>query len=382
MKTAALLLIAVMSCSAAQIAGAAARVAPGAAPSQSIGTRPMRIALGTFADLEKRFDGKLSGLGGANDPIDLLGTTRGLYLEGYGAVFTAELSLVTTPGINPFRPTISEKLKEQVHERKVARLPLLKQAMREMMKTAAMTLIQVPEGQQSCSRCGWITQVGRHDGPARAHRHEGRPEVRAGRRHPDGRTISGCRHPSRPSIRSRIVRAALPAAGRDPDRARQDRSRGPGARARTAAGARRQARQDPGGYGAAGAARRAGGAFRSARRPAGCGRGAAAFGARNRRPLAPLPAAVPRLPGGAGRFRADDRDGRPAGFRDHRGRAGLLRAGDPDRAGAGAGNPRRHREALRRGRADAAPARAWTRRPAPISSTCATWRARRPSSAW
>jgi hypothetical protein len=148
MKTAALLLIAVMSCSGAQIAGAAARVAPGVGPNQSIGTRPMRIALGTFADLEKRFDGKLSGLGGANDPMDLLGTTRGLYLEGYGAVFTAELSLITTPGINPFRPTISEKLKEQVHERKVARVPMLKQAMKEMMKTAAMTLIQVPEGQQ------------------------------------------------------------------------------------------------------------------------------------------------------------------------------------------------------------------------------------------
>ena len=35
-----------------------------------------------------------------------------------------------------------------MHQRKVARVPLLKQAMQEMMKTAAMTLIQVPEDQQ------------------------------------------------------------------------------------------------------------------------------------------------------------------------------------------------------------------------------------------
>ena len=37
----------------------------------------------------------------------------------------------------------------------------------------------------------------------------------------------------------------------------------------------------------------------------------------------------------------------------------------------------RHREALRRGRAATAPRWGWTKKPAPISSTCATWRARR-----
>jgi hypothetical protein len=143
MRAAALFLMAAMGCSAAQVAGTTARMVPGVG-----GGRSMRIALGTFADLEKRFDSKLANLGGANDPMDLLGTTRGIYLEGCGAVFTAELSLIITPSVNPFRPTISEKLKEQVHQRKVARVPMLKQAMKEMLKTAAMTLIQVPEGQQ------------------------------------------------------------------------------------------------------------------------------------------------------------------------------------------------------------------------------------------
>jgi hypothetical protein len=149
MKPAGLFLIAAaMACSGAQIAGTAVRVAPGVSSNQAVGARPMRIALGTFAELEKRFDGKLSSLGGANDPLDLLGTTRGVYLDGYGAVFTAELSLIITPSTNPFRQTISEELKAQVHQKKVARVPLLKQAMKEMMKTAALTLIQVPDGQQ------------------------------------------------------------------------------------------------------------------------------------------------------------------------------------------------------------------------------------------
>ena len=130
---------------AAQIAPAASKAA---APASGFGARSMPIALGTFSDLERRFDAKLGGIGGPNDPLDLLGTTRGLYLTGYGAVFTTELSLVITPTTNPFRQTISDELKNQVHQRKVARIPVLKQAMREMLKTAAMTMIQVPDNQQ------------------------------------------------------------------------------------------------------------------------------------------------------------------------------------------------------------------------------------------
>jgi len=108
----------------------------------------MRIALGTFSDLEKRFDGKLAAIGTVNDPLDLLGTTRGVYLDGFGAVFTSELSLIISPAISPFHQTITDKEKAQTHQRKADRLPLLKKAMREMMRAAATTLIQIPENQQ------------------------------------------------------------------------------------------------------------------------------------------------------------------------------------------------------------------------------------------
>ena len=46
--------------------------------------------------MEKSLDERISKLWDDN-PYLLLGTTRGVYLEGYGAVFTAEVNLVVEP---------------------------------------------------------------------------------------------------------------------------------------------------------------------------------------------------------------------------------------------------------------------------------------------
>jgi hypothetical protein len=88
--------------------------------------------------MEKSFDSQLAAIGGAH-PIDILGLTRGLYLEDYGVVFTAEVSLMVTPTINPFRKEISPELRAEVYRQKVENLPLLRKAMREMVKTTAAT---------------------------------------------------------------------------------------------------------------------------------------------------------------------------------------------------------------------------------------------------
>lgn len=110
--------------------------------------KAMKIAPQTFRELERRFDSQLATTGGPNDAIDLLGTTRGLYLDGYGAVFTTEVSLIVTPPINPFHQQITKEEAARVHQRKLDRLPLLKKAMAEMMKNSAMTLLQIPDTQQ------------------------------------------------------------------------------------------------------------------------------------------------------------------------------------------------------------------------------------------
>ncbi len=100
-----------------------------------------------LATVEKGFDSRIARLG-QEEPFDLLGNTRGIYLEGYGAVFSAEVSPIVTPGISPFRPTIPKEMAEKIHQKKLERIPLLKQAMREMLISAATALGALPSNEQ------------------------------------------------------------------------------------------------------------------------------------------------------------------------------------------------------------------------------------------
>jgi hypothetical protein len=107
-----------------------------------------KIPLSSFVQLERAFDGKLSAIGAGGEPIDLLGATRGIYLDGYGVVFTTEMGLIVTPTINPFNQTITDTQKTRVHSAKVSRLATLRQVVTEMARTVATNLGQVPENQQ------------------------------------------------------------------------------------------------------------------------------------------------------------------------------------------------------------------------------------------
>jgi len=102
---------------------------------------------GMFTPVEVAMDKRLRAAT-LDDPVEILGSTRGLYLEGYGAVFTTEVSLVLTPGINPFHQEIKPDEVKRMHDRKLKRLPLLRQAMREMMTTAAGALDALPQHEQ------------------------------------------------------------------------------------------------------------------------------------------------------------------------------------------------------------------------------------------
>jgi hypothetical protein len=106
------------------------------------------IALGTFIGLERRFDGKFFEIGNADNPIDLLGNTRGVHVDGFGTVFTTELGLLLTPGLNPFMQTIPKERIVKVHQQKLDRLPALRKAMRELIQVAALTLVQLADSDQ------------------------------------------------------------------------------------------------------------------------------------------------------------------------------------------------------------------------------------------
>jgi hypothetical protein len=105
-----------------------------------------RIPAESIRELERTFNDRLSGLAGVNEPTELMGDTRGFQLEDYGVVFTTELSLVRTPGLMPGRPTIPPEMAARVKVQRLERMPLLKVAMKEMMRTMAVEFSQIPAG--------------------------------------------------------------------------------------------------------------------------------------------------------------------------------------------------------------------------------------------
>jgi len=94
--------------------------------------------------LEKEMDGRLSATGSPiNDPCVVQGGgTRGLYIDGFGAIFTSDVELVNTPNFGIFATTISPEQRASVHKRKLAHVPMLQQTMRDMVLSlsAASTL--------------------------------------------------------------------------------------------------------------------------------------------------------------------------------------------------------------------------------------------------
>ncbi len=93
--------------------------------------------------VEKRIDQRLETL--FDEPFLLLGMTRGLYLDKFGAVFSAELQLVSTPGVGTFGFTAPTKeMLVATRKKKLERLPLLKDAMRAQLASAAIALEKLP----------------------------------------------------------------------------------------------------------------------------------------------------------------------------------------------------------------------------------------------
>jgi len=106
-----------------------------------------RVTRAALAGVEKNFDGRFA-TAYTPDAFDLLGATRGVYLEGYGAVFSTELNLIVSPNLSPFHQSFTKIEIARIHQRKVQRLPLLEQKMREMLVSSAVSLENLPPSEQ------------------------------------------------------------------------------------------------------------------------------------------------------------------------------------------------------------------------------------------
>ncbi|MGD1072348.1 MAG: hypothetical protein ABSB15_19665 [Bryobacteraceae bacterium] len=102
------------------------------------------VSLGSLKAVEGAINDKLKS--NINDPYDLLGTARGTYLEGYGAVFTVDVDLVLGGSFyaTPFQPAISDKEKTALRERKEHKLAALKETMCGLVTRASESLPGLP----------------------------------------------------------------------------------------------------------------------------------------------------------------------------------------------------------------------------------------------
>jgi hypothetical protein len=78
------------------------------------------------------------------DPFLLLGPARGVYLTGYGTVFTVEVDLAPSPGISPFHQTITPQDVATHRKMMFERLPALKTQMQRMLAGLAASLDAQP----------------------------------------------------------------------------------------------------------------------------------------------------------------------------------------------------------------------------------------------
>jgi hypothetical protein len=116
-------------------------------PADTAGVTP-RVPRTMLVAMEKSVDSRVTRLSQDN-PFVLLGPTRGIYLEGYGAVFTAEINLVSAPAaMMMFRPQLTNEEIEQHRQKKLARLPQLRQALRQSLIDSAASLDTVPSEEQ------------------------------------------------------------------------------------------------------------------------------------------------------------------------------------------------------------------------------------------
>jgi hypothetical protein len=82
-----------------------------------------------------------------DNPFSVIGNTRGLYLEDYGAVFTMDVSPVLST-TSMMHPTVTKDEVIKAHQQRIQRITQLKQAMRLAVADAAASLDPVPADDQ------------------------------------------------------------------------------------------------------------------------------------------------------------------------------------------------------------------------------------------
>ena len=108
-----------------------AMTAAGSASAAAAGDTP-RVARNTIVIAEKNLDNRFTRLWPDNQ-FAVLGLTRGVYLEGYGVVFTTEVNLVTAPVLGIVPIAVTKDGIAQHKKMKRERIPELKRALQQAL---------------------------------------------------------------------------------------------------------------------------------------------------------------------------------------------------------------------------------------------------------
>lgn len=107
---------------------------------------PARVTRPTLRGMEKSLDERIGTIWPDN-PLAIVGPSRAVYLEGYGAVFSAEVSLASE-GVSLMHPNLTPQDKALVLKKKTDRLPQLKKVIEETLVGTAASLDTVPPNEQ------------------------------------------------------------------------------------------------------------------------------------------------------------------------------------------------------------------------------------------
>ena len=107
----------------------------------------VRVTRVVIRSVESNLNERLSKLWAADTPMALTSHARGLYLDGYGAVFTLEMN-TANDGVGLMTPNLTPQMKAQVKQKKVDRMPQLQKALSLALVDAAATLDPVPLDEQ------------------------------------------------------------------------------------------------------------------------------------------------------------------------------------------------------------------------------------------
>ena len=105
-----------------------------------------RVSRVLMTTVEKNLDDRIIRLWPDNQ-LTLVGPSRGVYLTGYGIVFSAEVS-VATANISLMNPTVSDADKVVLRKKKAERLPQMKTALKQALVDIAASMDPVPTTDQ------------------------------------------------------------------------------------------------------------------------------------------------------------------------------------------------------------------------------------------